>query len=227
MSVGTSSTTSPAAWRSLGSEVTLAARYPDVQLALSLSDRAVNVVEEGFDLAVRIDQKFQFLIEVKAIGVELKDQHVKQGVDYAANGNTVLSFHTNVGLTFVDDVAAGDEFRLADQRPVVAADRDNSDDQPVPGKVAAVAQDLVALDDPDVDLDGVAGTEVGQVVAQIRPLDQVRPVHLALPYLSFRRVLVARTGFEPVISALRGRRPWPTRLPGRAAALGRLDSNQD
>ena len=31
-----------------------AERYPDVQLALSLSDRNVNVVEEGFDLAVRI-----------------------------------------------------------------------------------------------------------------------------------------------------------------------------
>jgi DNA-binding transcriptional LysR family regulator len=31
-----------------------AARYPDVQLALSLSDRTVNVVEEGFDLAIRI-----------------------------------------------------------------------------------------------------------------------------------------------------------------------------
>jgi predicted type IV restriction endonuclease len=37
------------------------------------------------DLAVRIDQKFRFLIEVKAIGTELKEQHVKQGVDYAAN----------------------------------------------------------------------------------------------------------------------------------------------
>jgi DNA-binding transcriptional LysR family regulator len=31
-----------------------AARYPNVQLALSLSDRNVNVIEEGFDLAVRI-----------------------------------------------------------------------------------------------------------------------------------------------------------------------------
>jgi DNA-binding transcriptional LysR family regulator len=31
-----------------------AARYPNVQVALSLSDRAVNVVEEGFDLAIRI-----------------------------------------------------------------------------------------------------------------------------------------------------------------------------
>jgi len=37
------------------------------------------------DLAVRIDQKFQFLIEVKAIGVELKEAHAKQAVDYAAN----------------------------------------------------------------------------------------------------------------------------------------------
>lgn len=37
------------------------------------------------DLAIRIDQKFQFLIEVKAIGVELKEQHAKQAVDYAAN----------------------------------------------------------------------------------------------------------------------------------------------
>ena len=31
-----------------------AARYPDIQLALSLSDRSVNLVEDGFDLAIRI-----------------------------------------------------------------------------------------------------------------------------------------------------------------------------
>jgi DNA-binding transcriptional LysR family regulator len=31
-----------------------AARYPKVRLALSLSDRSVNVIEEGFDIAVRI-----------------------------------------------------------------------------------------------------------------------------------------------------------------------------
>ncbi len=37
------------------------------------------------DLAVRLDGALAFLIEVKAIGLELKDQHVKQAVDYAAN----------------------------------------------------------------------------------------------------------------------------------------------
>jgi hypothetical protein len=37
------------------------------------------------DLATRIDGKFQMLIEVKAIGLELKDTHAKQAVDYAAN----------------------------------------------------------------------------------------------------------------------------------------------
>jgi len=37
------------------------------------------------DLAVKLDAKLAFLIEVKAIGVELKDGHVKQAIDYAAN----------------------------------------------------------------------------------------------------------------------------------------------
>jgi len=37
------------------------------------------------DLATRIDGKFQMIIEVKTIGLELKDAHVKQAVDYAAN----------------------------------------------------------------------------------------------------------------------------------------------
>jgi len=37
------------------------------------------------DLAVKIEGRLEFLIEVKAIGSELKDSHVKQAVDYAAN----------------------------------------------------------------------------------------------------------------------------------------------
>jgi hypothetical protein len=37
------------------------------------------------DLATKIDGALQALIEVKAIGLELKDPHVKQAVDYAAN----------------------------------------------------------------------------------------------------------------------------------------------
>ncbi|MDB6019302.1 MAG: hypothetical protein JWR19_3791 [Pedosphaera sp.] len=37
------------------------------------------------DLAINIEGKIQLLVEVKAIGLELKDNHVKQAVDYAAN----------------------------------------------------------------------------------------------------------------------------------------------
>jgi len=37
------------------------------------------------DLAIKIDGKLQTLIEVKAIGLDLKDAYVKQAVDYAAN----------------------------------------------------------------------------------------------------------------------------------------------
>jgi hypothetical protein len=37
------------------------------------------------DLAIKIDNQLETLIEVKAIGIDLKDQHVKQAIDYAAN----------------------------------------------------------------------------------------------------------------------------------------------
>lgn len=37
------------------------------------------------DLALKIDGQLQTLIEVKAIGLDLKEHHVKQAIDYAAN----------------------------------------------------------------------------------------------------------------------------------------------
>jgi hypothetical protein len=40
------------------------------------------------DLATKIDGQLSMLIEVKAIGLDLKDSHVKQAVDYAANQGT-------------------------------------------------------------------------------------------------------------------------------------------
>lgn len=36
-------------------------------------------------LAVHVDGDLAMLLEVKAIGLDLKDQHTKQAVDYAAN----------------------------------------------------------------------------------------------------------------------------------------------
>jgi hypothetical protein len=37
------------------------------------------------DLAIKLDGKLSTLMEVKAIGIDLKENHVKQAVDYAAN----------------------------------------------------------------------------------------------------------------------------------------------
>lgn len=37
------------------------------------------------DLAVKVGEDIRFLIEAKAIGVDLKDAHVKQAIDYGAN----------------------------------------------------------------------------------------------------------------------------------------------
>jgi hypothetical protein len=37
------------------------------------------------DLAIKIDEKIHFLIECKAIGLDLKEAHLKQAIDYGAN----------------------------------------------------------------------------------------------------------------------------------------------
>jgi predicted type IV restriction endonuclease len=37
------------------------------------------------DLAIKLDGRLSLLLEVKAIGLDLKENHVKQAVDYAAN----------------------------------------------------------------------------------------------------------------------------------------------
>jgi hypothetical protein len=51
------------------------------------------------DLAVHIDGNLAMLAEVKAIGLTLKDQHVKQAVDYAANKGCEWVLLTN-GVTW-------------------------------------------------------------------------------------------------------------------------------
>lgn len=37
------------------------------------------------DLAIRIEDKVRYLIEVKAVGITLKNDHIKQAIDYGAN----------------------------------------------------------------------------------------------------------------------------------------------
>ena len=47
------------------------------------------------DLAVKLEGKLRILIEVKAIGLELKDAHTKQAADYAANQGVEWVILTN------------------------------------------------------------------------------------------------------------------------------------
>jgi predicted type IV restriction endonuclease len=47
------------------------------------------------DLAVKVDGKVQFLIEAKAIGIDLKDNHMKQACDYGANHGVQWVILTN------------------------------------------------------------------------------------------------------------------------------------
>jgi len=47
------------------------------------------------DLALKVDGKIQFLVEVKAIGIELKENHIRQAVDYGANNGVPWVVLTN------------------------------------------------------------------------------------------------------------------------------------
>lgn len=51
------------------------------------------------DLAIKLDDKPKLLIEAKAAGLELKDQHIKQAVDYGANAGIEWVVLTN-GVTW-------------------------------------------------------------------------------------------------------------------------------
>ena len=47
------------------------------------------------DLAIKLDEQPRILIEVKAVGLDLKEMHVKQAVDYAANKGIEWTVLTN------------------------------------------------------------------------------------------------------------------------------------
>ena len=59
------------------------------------------------DLATKLDGTIQALIEVKAVGLELKEQHVKQAVDYAANQGVDWVILTNAAHWRVYSVTFG------------------------------------------------------------------------------------------------------------------------
>ena len=62
------------------------------------------------DLAVKIGDKVQFLVEVKAIGIDLKESHIKQAVDYAANKGIDWTILTNGQIWHV--------YKISFQKPI-------------------------------------------------------------------------------------------------------------
>lgn len=59
------------------------------------------------DLAIKLDTKLQLLIEVKAIGLDLKEAYIKQAVDYAANEGIEWVVLTNGALWQIYKITYG------------------------------------------------------------------------------------------------------------------------
>ncbi|MGZ8844920.1 MAG: type I restriction enzyme HsdR N-terminal domain-containing protein [Pyrinomonadaceae bacterium] len=82
------------------------------------------------DLAIKIDGTFEYLIEVKAIGLDLKDSYTKQAVDYSANQGTDWVILTNAEIwrvykiTFAKPIVSDLvlEINFADLNPKKSAD---------------------------------------------------------------------------------------------------------
>jgi hypothetical protein len=71
------------------------------------------------DLGVRLDEKLVELIEVKAVGIDLNDRHLKQVVDYAANQGLEWVILTNGGVWQLHHVIFA---KPIDSRPVLSVD---------------------------------------------------------------------------------------------------------
>lgn len=50
------------------------------------------------DLAITVDKKVRVLVEAKAIGIELRDNHIRQAVDYCANSGVEWAVLTNAAV---------------------------------------------------------------------------------------------------------------------------------
>jgi hypothetical protein len=71
------------------------------------------------DLGVRLDEKLVELIEVKAVGIDLNERHLKQVVDYAANQGLEWVILTNGSVWQLHHVIFS---KPIDSRPVLSVD---------------------------------------------------------------------------------------------------------
>ena len=67
--------------------------------AMSEITREMQVKDKYVDIAIKIEDRVKFLVEVKAAGIELRDRHIEQAERYAAENNIRWVLLTN-GITW-------------------------------------------------------------------------------------------------------------------------------
>ena len=191
------------------------AHHPNVELDIGLSDRRVDLVEDGIDVAIRIGALGDSSLIARPIGQQqvvtiasgalVSDEPIESLGDLALH--RCLSFRfPSTGRERVWTFRA--EGRAVELRPRSSITIDDGE-----GLVAAVQAGLGVAQVPSYMADdALAGGEVVEVLSHLRP----RPVPIHAVFAS-RRNLPARTrAFVDFVTSLEGLRPFP--LPKRSAS---------
>ena len=191
------------------------ADHPNVELDISLSDRRINLVEEGIDVAIRIGTLGDSSLIARPIGQQqivtiappalVSDEPIESLGDLALH--RCLSFRfPSTGRERVWTFRS--EGRALELRPRSFMTLDDGE-----GLVAAVRADLGVTQIPSYMAEDVlASGEVVEVLSHLRS----RPVPIHAVFAS-RRNMPARTrAFIDFVTSLEGLRPFP--LPKRSAS---------
>lgn len=128
------------------------------------------------DLAIKVDGNLSFLIEVKSIGTDLKDAHIKQAIDYAANQGVDWAVLTN-GVNWK-------VFKVGFEKPITA-------------------EEVVTLDLLSVNVKNEDSIQLISLLAKESWAKSHLDTHHAHKQILNRYVLGAIIMSEPIVDAIR------------------------
>lgn len=128
------------------------------------------------DLAIKTDGNLSFIIEVKSIGTELKDAHIKQAIDYAANQGVDWAILTN-GVNWK-------VFKVGFEKPITA-------------------EEVVTLDLLSVNVKNEDSIQLISLLAKESWAKSHLDTHHAHKQILNRYVLGAIIMSEPIVDAIR------------------------